>query len=202
VQSRVFRGKSRPRGLNRNSSSQLIVTQHSALLFLLLTCCTVFAQSLYREDDPYRLVDPRIGTEHDGQTYPVVGMPFGMIGWTPETQPTENKCLSPYYYKESKLTGFRGSHWLSGSCTQDYGSVSLMPVVGELKVTPAARASQFSHSSESMSPAFYSVFLQDYQTKVELTGTARAGMLRAHLSCHGITPSCSAAQCKSRAGLH
>jgi putative alpha-1,2-mannosidase len=67
---------------------------------------------------------------------------------------------------------------LSGSCTQDYGSVSLMPVVGELRVTPEARASQFSHSSEVMSPAFYSVFLEDYHTKVELTGTVHAGMLR------------------------
>jgi len=158
----------------RISSCFQYVTQSGALLLLFLVCSAAFTQSL----DPYSLVDPRIGTAHDGQTYPVVGMPFGMTGWTPETQATEDKCLSPYYYKDSKLTGFRGSHWLSGSCTEDYGSVTLMPVTGELKVTPAARASQFSHSSEVMSPAYYSVFLRDYQTKVELTGTLHAGMLR------------------------
>jgi predicted alpha-1,2-mannosidase len=162
----------------RSSDSQIIVTRHSMLLFLFFFSHAIFAQSPHHTDDPYRMVDPRIGTANDGQTYPVVGMPFGMTGWTPETQPTEEKCLSPYYYKDSKITGFRGSHWLSGSCTQDYGSVSLMPVTGQLKVTPAARASRFSHNSEIMSPAYYSVFLQDYQTKVELTGTARAGMLR------------------------
>lgn len=153
-------------------SLQLVVAQCAALLFVLF--CGNYASA----QDPYRLVDPRIGTAHDGQTYPVVGMPFGMTGWTPETQPTEDKCLSPYYYKDDKLTGFRGSHWLSGSCTQDYGSMTLMPTTGELKVSPAARASHFSHDSEVMSPAYYSVVLQDYQTKVELTGTARAGMLR------------------------
>lgn len=148
------------------------------MFLLVLLSGAAYAQSSIGVKDPYSLVDPRIGTEHDGQTYPVVGMPFGMTGWTPETQPTENKCLSPYYYKDSKLTGFRGSHWMSGTCTQDYGSVSLMPVVGELKVLPEARASRFSHGSEIMSPAFYSVFLEDYHTKVELTGTTHAGMLR------------------------
>ena len=170
VQYRLFR--------RRISSCFPYATRSVALLLLFLVCSAAFTQSLHRADDPYRLVDPRIGTAHDGQTYPVVGMPFGMTGWTPETQATEDKCLSPYYYKESKLTGFRGSHWLSGSCTQDYGSVTLMPVTDALKATPAARASQFSHNSEIMSPAYYSVFLQDYQTKVELTGTVRAGMLR------------------------
>ncbi|GGG62872.1 GH92 family glycosyl hydrolase [Edaphobacter dinghuensis] len=156
----------------------MALLQKRAFFLLVLLSGIACAQPSHAITDPYGLVDPRIGTAHDGQTYPVVGMPFGMTGWTPETQPTEAKCLSPYYYKESKLTGFRGSHWLSGSCTQDYGSVSLMPIVGELKVLPEARASRFSHSSETMSPAFYSVFLEDYRTKVELTGTTHAGMLR------------------------
>src|SRR5260370_26247047 len=56
---------------------------------------------------PYKLVDPRIGTANDGQTYPVVGMPFGMTGWTPETRATEDKCASPYYYKDARIYGYR-----------------------------------------------------------------------------------------------
>lgn len=164
--------------IHRRNGSLSVLLQKPAFFLLALFSGIACAQSSHAAKDPYSLVDPRIGTAHDGQTYPVVGMPFGMTGWTPETQPTEAKCLSPYYYKDSKLTGFRGSHWLSGSCTQDYGSVSLMPVVGELKLLPEARASRFSHSSETMSPAFYSVFLEDYRTKVELTGTIHAGMLR------------------------
>jgi hypothetical protein len=83
-----------------------------------------------------RYVDPLIGTgpartvsalrhsesgsEDKGQTFPAVGRPFGMTQWTPETRTTENKCVSPYYYSDSRITGFRGSHWMSGSCTQCY----------------------------------------------------------------------------------
>ncbi|HZY62991.1 MAG TPA: GH92 family glycosyl hydrolase [Edaphobacter sp.] len=142
--------------------------------------CLIVAPCLAqrRSFDPLRLVDPRIGTSHDGQTYPVVGVPFGMTGWTPETRSTEAKCIAPYYYNDAKITGFRGSHWLSGSCTQDYGSVTLMPTIGELKVAPDERASRFRHASEVMSPAFYSVDLDDYHLKVELTGITRTGFMR------------------------
>ena len=135
--------------------------------------------------DPYRLVDPRLGTANEGQTYPVVGMPFGMTGWTPETQPTEEKCVAPYYDKDTKITGFRGSHWLSGSCTQDYGTVTLMPTVGPLRVAPADRAARFSHVNERVSPAFYSVYLQGYETRVEMTGSTRTGWLRIRFPAHG-----------------
>ena len=34
--------------------------------------------------------------------------------------------------------GFRGSHFLSGSCTQDYGSFTLMPGSGPLKLSATA----------------------------------------------------------------
>ena len=57
------------------------------------------------------------GSELKGQTFPGVGRPFGMTQWTPETQVTELKCISPYYYNDRYITGFRGSHWMSGSCT-------------------------------------------------------------------------------------
>lgn len=127
---------------------------------------------------PYDLVDQRIGTANDGQTFPVVGMPFAMTDWTPETRATEDKCVSPYYYKDTRISGFRGSHWLSGSCTQDYGSVTIMPTVGKLAVTPGDRASAFRHRTEVMTPAYYSVLLDNYSTKVEMTGAVRSGFLR------------------------
>lgn len=127
---------------------------------------------------PYDWVDPRIGTANEGQTYPVVGMPFAMTGWTPETRANEDKCIAPYYYGDKSITGFRGSHWMSGTCTQDYGSFTLMPTVGPVKVGPEERGSSFDHASEVMHPAYYAVTLDAYQARVEVTGTERTGMLR------------------------
>lgn len=139
---------------------------------LLLASACAFAQT------PYALVDPHIGTAHEGQTTPAVGEPFAMTNFIPETRSTEKKCIAPYYFADTKLTGFRASHWMSGSCTQDYGSVTLMPTFGDLKPQPDARAAGFSHSDEIAQPAFYSVKLPGDNETVEMAGGVRAGILR------------------------
>ena len=90
-----------------------------------------------------------------------VTVPFGMTNWTPQTRDAETKCVAPYYYTDSVIQGFRGSHWLSGSCVQDYGSVTIMPVAGKLKCLPQERGSAFSHNREIASPYYYSVKLDD-----------------------------------------
>jgi predicted alpha-1,2-mannosidase len=135
---------------------------------------------------PYALVDPHIGTANEGQTTPAVGEPFAMTNWIPEAHSTEKKCVSPYLYSDTKLTGFRASHWMSGSCTQDYGSVTLMPTFGNLKTQPDDRAVAFSHADEVAQPAFYSVRLPDSNETVEMTAGVRAGMLRVTYSKAGI----------------
>lgn len=59
-----------------------------------------------------------------------------MTNWVAQTEPTEQKCHPPYYYFHDTFEGFRASHWMNGSCTQDYGSVTVMPLNGTLKVDP------------------------------------------------------------------
>jgi len=117
-------------------------------------------------------------TEALGHVTPSVSTPFGMTQWTPQTRDSEKKCLSPYYYLDTKIQGFRGSHWLSGSCVQDYGSFTIMPITGYLRTFATERASVFQHEEETTSPAYYSCMLQNYLTFVEMTGTARAGFFR------------------------
>jgi len=90
------------------------------------------------ETSPVDLVNPLIGTAADGQTFPGVGEPFAMTEWTPETRRGEAKCIAPYYVADTRIYGFRGSHFLSGSCTQDYGSMSLMPGSGAVRPDPSA----------------------------------------------------------------
>lgn len=118
------------------------------------------------------------GSETYGQVTPAVSTPFGMTQWTPQTRATENKCVAPYYYGGKKIQGFRGSHWLGGSCTQDYGSFTIMPITGYLRTFPDERASAFMHENETSTPAYYSCVLEEFLTMVEMTGTTRSGFFK------------------------
>ncbi len=118
------------------------------------------------------------GTEAWGQDIPAVSTPFAMTQWTPESQSGEKKCVPPYYYMAPKIQGFRGTHWLGGSCVQDYGSFTIMPITGILATFPSERASLFNHETEISTPSYYSVMLMRYLIMVEMTSTPRAGFFR------------------------
>lgn len=114
---------------------------------------------------------------HDpGQCIPAVLSPHGMNFWVAQTQDTEQKGIAPYYYADEEIQGFRGSHWLTGSMTQDYGSFTLMPLGKELITNPIARGSRFSHEDEISTPAYYSVELLDYGICAEMTATSRTAL--------------------------
>jgi len=117
-------------------------------------------------------------SEQYANTIPAVAPPFAMTQWTPQTRKTEQKCIAPYYYTDSLLNGFRASHWLSGSCTQDYGSFTVMPVSGSLSLALKNSDSFFSHNHEQSGPAYYQVELLRYRLDVEMSGTARAGIMK------------------------
>jgi predicted alpha-1,2-mannosidase len=116
------------------------------------------------------------GSEQNANTIPAVGLPFGMTQWTAQTRTTEQKCMPPYFYKDSLLSGFRGTHWISGSCTQDYGSLTIMPVTGRLKTTNSAVP--FSHSNEVTTSAYYKIDLSALHLTTEISATARCGIMQ------------------------
>lgn len=118
------------------------------------------------------------GSEEHGQTLPAVGVPHGMNLWTPQTRDTEQKCIAPYYFSDSKLQGFRNSHWIVGGCTQDYGSMTLQAMSGDLRTSPLSRATRLDHNTEIARPDYYSVFLPEEGMKAEMTGLSRAGIFR------------------------
>ena len=108
------------------------------------------------------------GTEMLANVIPAVGLPFGMSQLTPQTRTTEKKCQAPYYYKDETSSGYRLTHWLSGSCTQDYGSVTIMPVT--------SGGNTLDHTKEISQPHYYKNELGNVQT--EMTATLRCGMLQ------------------------
>jgi predicted alpha-1,2-mannosidase len=161
-------------------------------VLLILNSCNQ-ADETDRETDWTQYVNPLIGTaktttiaglrhgagtEHNAQVQPSVTVPFGMTNWSPQTTNTEEKCTSAYYYKDSVMTGFRGSHWLSGSCSQEFGSFAVMPVSGKLVCNSDKRGSVFSHDSETATPYYYKVDLPDCKVIAEMTATTRCGLFR------------------------
>ncbi|TFB31883.1 GH92 family glycosyl hydrolase [Pedobacter alluvionis] len=117
-------------------------------------------------------------TERLANTIPAVAPPFSMTQWTPQTQLSEKKCLAPYYYNNKKFYGIRASHWISGSCTQDYGSFTIMPISGKLKTSPTDYAVDYTHQGEVATPAYYKTILPGYNLQTEATATLRCGLIK------------------------
>lgn len=136
--------------------------------------------------DYTQYVNPFIGTAGHGHTYPGAVVPNGMIHPSPDTRIYGWDACSGYYYADSTINGFSHTH-LSGTGCGDYGDVLLMPTVGEQKIDAETvekeqqtlpYASAFSHEKETASPGYYSVFLDKYGVKAELTATKRAALHR------------------------
>ena len=140
-------------------------------------------QKITPASDPVNLVDyvnPLVGTESsyqlsNGNTYPAIAVPWGMNFWTPQTGKMGNGW--GYTYQAEKMVGIKQTHqpspWIN-----DYGAFSFMPVTGDLKFTQEDRASFFLHEKEIAKPYYYYVFMEDYQTSVEVTPTDRAAFFR------------------------
>lgn len=163
------------------------------LIGIILICFLLCACTARKAESLLTYVDTRVGTaasitqtaglfgkktEEYGQVLPAVLEPNGMNFWTPQTQDTEKKCKAPYYYKDSLMQGFRNSHWIVGGCTQDFGSMTLMPLSGTLRLQPEARGTHFTHESEISTPAYYAVTFEDEQIRAELTGRSRSAIFR------------------------
>jgi predicted alpha-1,2-mannosidase len=127
-------------------------------------------------------VNPFIGTDGKGNTYPGAAVPFGMIQLSPDNGRNGWDWISGYFYPDSIISGFSHLH-LSGTGAGDLYDISFLPVSGELKkakldeVNKAVTVySRFSHEREKSSPGYYQVHLDDYQVNVELTVTDRTGL--------------------------
>jgi predicted alpha-1,2-mannosidase len=140
-------------------------------------------------------VNPIIGTNGMGHTFPGACAPFGTVQLSPDTEnvphnidgryqgKTYEYCAG-YQHHDTTIVGFSHTH-LSGTGHSDLGDIMLIPTVGELHLTPgtadnpaAGYRSSFSHDTEVVRPGYYAVTLADYNINVELTATQRTGVHR------------------------
>ena len=126
--------------------------------------------------EPADYVSTLVGTlsEHSfstGNTYPAIALPWGMNFWTPVTGKMGD--VWAYRYDAHHIRGFKQTHqpspWIN-----DYGQFAIMPVRDAGMVDQNARASWFSHHSETAKPYYYQVYLADHDINVEIAPTERA----------------------------
>lgn len=129
--------------------------------------------------DLTQFVDPMIGTDFTGNTYPGAQVPFGMVQLSPDNGLPGWDRISGYFYPDSTIAGFSHTH-LSGTGAGDLYDISYMPVMRPALQAPEPLGifSRFSHDDEKASAGYYSVRLTDYDIQVELTAGDRIGVQR------------------------
>ena len=119
------------------------------------------------------LVNPYVGTENFGNTFPGASAPFGMVQVSPDTG-----GQGGYDYKQSSMYGFSQTH-LSGVGCGVEGELPIMPTTGSVSTAVAGEyASAYSHGDERATPGYYRVGLTRYGVQAELTATDRTGWQR------------------------
>ncbi|MCK5814843.1 MAG: glycoside hydrolase family 92 protein, partial [Flavobacteriaceae bacterium] len=127
-------------------------------------------------------VNPLIGTDWHGHTFPGATLPFGMVQLSPDTRVDTWDGSSGYHYSDASILGFSHTHF-SGTGKGGGGDVMFMPTVGEIQLDSGGVTnsrdgyrSKFSHNDEVAEPGYYKVHLQDDAILAELTATLRVGM--------------------------
>ena len=119
-----------------------------------------------------------------GAGFPMVGasLPFAMIEPGPDTA-LPNGQQDPvnydgYGFQDPAIRGFSLTHF-DGAGVPIAGDLPFMPTIGAISSgDPAANASPYEHATETARPGYYAVTLARYATRVELTATPRAAMMR------------------------
>lgn len=122
-----------------------------------------------------KLVNPLVGTDAHGHTFPGATVPFGMVQLSPDTREEGWDGCGGYHYSDDFLYGFSHTH-LNGTGVPDYADILLLPYQGELKYNDRQiPGSSFTHQKEVATPGYYAATLEDYQIDAALTTTPRAG---------------------------
>lgn len=158
---------------------------YASILFT-ASCAQVdaYLPSINNEPSYVSYVDPFIGTDGKGKTYPGATVPYGMVQLSPDNGRNGWDWISGYFYPDNVISGFSHTH-LSGTGAGDLYDISFMPIssnpiskkLDDVKKTKTIY-STFSHENEKASPGYYQVYLDSYDINVELTAGLRTGVQR------------------------
>ena len=140
----------------------------------LCICFLVVTYSSFSQLKDYtKYVNPFIGTEGTGHTFPGPSMPFGLVQPGPDNRDRGWDYTSGYQYKDSLIMGFSQTR-SNGTGISEYGDILLQPFTA---VNKAGLSETYIKSSEQATPGYYTVTLGN-RVKVELTCTGRVAFHR------------------------
>ncbi len=166
-----------------------------SLLQKLLPVLALVPMALGAETRLIDYVNPMVGTKSMGHTFPGACAPFGLVQLSPDTemvphnidgkyQKATYRYCAGYQYDDPTIVGFSHTH-LNGTGHSDLGDILIMPTTGKVQLTNGTAEkpetgyrSRFRHDTEKAEPGYYTVMLDDYKIKAELTATKRVGVHR------------------------
>ncbi|MNK16786.1 Glycosyl hydrolase family 92 [compost metagenome] len=144
------------------------------------------------EKKNYQYINPIIGTQRMGHTYPGATVPFGSVQLSPDTDSISYELnkkyngkvyeyCAGYQYEDKTITGFSHTHF-SGTGHSDLGDFLIIPTTGKLQLNPGTAdnpasgyRSSYSHTNETALANYYKVKLDDHNIIAELTTSQRVG---------------------------
>lgn len=133
---------------------------------MVLYCFVCFGWQLSAQKY-HKFVNPFIGTDGTGHTFPGPSMPFGMVQPGPDNQDYGWNHTSGYQYKDTFLMGFSQTR-LSGTGINEMGDILLLPINPQKENLKNA----YFKETEQASPGYYALTKQD-GIKVALTCSER-----------------------------
>ena len=126
----------------------------------------------------WQYVDPRIGSEGVGRTFPGPSMPFGMCKPGPDCtiKPNAGWAAMP-----EVVTGFSQTHVSGTGGGQKYGNILIQPFVSEEKPEVIGERNDFSQKrvNEDFSLGYYATTFEN-GIKTEITTSERCAFYRIH----------------------
>lgn len=124
----------------------------------------------------WQYVDPRIGSEGVGRTFPGPSMPFGMCKPGPDCTIKPNAGWAPM---PEVVTGFSQTHVSGTGGGQKYGNILIQPFIGSEKREVKSEDYSQRRVSEEFSLGYYATTFES-GIKTEITTSERCAFYRIH----------------------
>ena len=144
---------------------------------IVVTVCLLLC-SMVSLAQVWQYVDPRIGSEGVGRTFPGPSMPFGMCKPGPDctVKPNAGWAAMP-----EVVTGFSQTHVSGTGGGQKYGNILIQPFVSEEKLQARGERNDFSQKRtyEEFALGYYSTTFES-GIRTEITTSERCAFYRIH----------------------